>query len=96
MSKFSTMIFTGGTEEVFVAHAKKFNREQAIEAFRNETGIKDKAVEDISEAYCKYYVSVPDWCGFEGDGGCYTFCSKDDRGSFPVYVISLRNREDIT
>lgn len=89
MSKFSTMIFTGGNKEVFVAHAKKFNREQVVEAFRNETGIEDKTVEDIEEAYCKYYVSVPDWCGFEGDGGCYTFCNKDDRGSFPVYTIEF-------
>ena len=34
-------------------------------------------------------MKTPDFCGYDGYGGCYTFCDKGKRGSFPVWVINF-------
>lgn len=91
MSKFDYMIFTGGIHNEFVAHANKYTKEQTVELARSETERTDINIEQIEEQWCRYYVRVPDWCGYDGEGGCYTYCGKEQKGSFPVYVIELEN-----
>lgn len=92
MSKFTTMVFRDDSQDTdFVAHANKFSKEEVLLELEKETGICNKKIEDIEEAYCKYYVSVPNWCDYDGEGGCYCFCGDSDKGRFPVYKINLRN-----
>lgn len=87
MSIFDYMIFTGGKFDEFVVNAKKYSEEEALELFKSEV---DLNIEDKYERWCKYYVKVPDWCGYDGDEGCYTYCSKGERGAFPVWVIEFK------
>lgn len=91
MSKFDYMIFTGGTNNEFVANAKKYTKEQTAELARSETKRTNISIEQIEERWCRYYVRVPDWCGYDDEGGCYTYCGKEEKGSFPVHVIELEN-----
>ena len=99
-SRFDYMNFTGGSEDEFVVHAGKHTKQQALDLFMqendcNEFGKNSKyrvpTLEDIKDKRVRYFINVPDGCGYDGDGGCYTYCG-NDKGSFPVYVI---NYEDI-
>ncbi len=97
MSKFDFMDFTGGDTDEFVVHAGKFAKQEAIELCLGENDYRFEeyepprtlTLEDVSERFVKYYVKCPEHCGFESDGGCYSYCNQDARGSFPVYVIEL-------
>ncbi len=92
MSKFDYMEFTGGSSGEFVAHAKKFTKEEVITLAIAEVGIEESVtIDDVYERWCRYYIRVPDWCGYDGDSssGCYTYCGKDERGAFPVWVIEF-------
>lgn len=101
MSKFDYMNFTGGVDTEFVIHANKFTKEQAIENCVSENDwlfedgtLRQPTIEDVEERTAKYYVTVPEYCSYEGEDGCYTYCNKGVKGSFPVWVIGfadLRN-----
>lgn len=99
MSKFDSMMFSDdSTETDFVAHAKKYTKEEMLQELKKEhdsdnEGTYDKlTVDNVYERQVRYFVRVPDFCGFDNDceGGCYTFCSKDSKGSFPVWVVDVR------
>ncbi len=98
MSKFTAMMFNDGSREVqFVAHAKKYTKEEMLKElkkehdFNNEGIYNNLTVGDVYERQVKYYVKVPDFCGFDDDcdTGCYTFCNKDSRGSFTAWVVDV-------
>lgn len=101
MSKFDFMFFDAGHTfyDEFVAHAKKFTKEETLELLQFEgfeggvlagSDLSIYSENDIKKRFVKYYVRCPDWCAFKSDGGCYTYCEEGARGSFPVWVISLR------
>lgn len=98
MSKFDYMNFEGGADTEFVVHAKKFSKEEAIQLciaendwkFEGENALKLPIIEDIKERQVKYFINKPDYCGFDTDGGCYTYCEINSRGSFPVWVIEFK------
>lgn len=105
MSKFDYMNFEGGKDTEFVTHAKKFSKEEAIKycleendwKFEGESALRIPSIEDVYQRQVKYFINRPDYCGFDTDGGCYTYCSSDSRGSFPVWVIDfagLRSKEE--
>ena len=92
MENFDYMLFQGGSYDIeFVVHAEKYSREQAIRFFTQEVvlndGGEDPTEDDIERLFVRFYDEVPDVCGFDGDGGCYTYCNEDESGSFPVWVI---------
>lgn len=98
MSKFDYMNFVGGEDTEFVAHAKKFTKEETINhclsendwKFEGEDALRLPTVDDIIERQVKYFVNPPDYCASDADGGCYTFCEPNARGSFPVWVIEFK------
>lgn len=104
MSKFDYMRFEGGASYDFVAHAKKFTEEETIQHCLSEYdwmfvdgSLRAPTVEDVKKQQVKYFVKRPDYCGFNTDGGCYTYCNEKTKGSFPVWVIefeNLRSAED--
>lgn len=95
MSQFDFMLFSGGYLPEFVCHAKKYTKEEVVELCKGEHGddfqqdrrFREPLESDITEAYVRYYVKCPEWCGYEADEGCYTYCDEGVRGSFPVWVI---------
>ena len=90
MSKFDYMQFTGGLFDKFVVHAKKYTKEQAIELAVEEMALEETpAPDEVYERWVRYYVRVHEWCGYDGDrnDGCYTYCGKEERGAFPVWVL---------
>ncbi len=103
MSKFDYMNFNDGSYDIeFVAHAKKYTKLDAIELCMAENDwkfdsgcnpLRKPTVNDILERTVRYYPSVPDHCFFDGEGGCYTYCNRNERGSFPVWVIEFAKLE---
>ncbi len=99
MSNFDYMNFSDGWDTEFVAHAKKFTKEEALNLFEIENehlfseGYRKPTIEDITERAVRWYPRVPEWCDYDGDGGCYTYCKKGERGSFPVWVIEFERIE---
>jgi hypothetical protein len=96
VSKFDYMSFSGGNDTEFVAHAKKYSKEQTIELCIGENdyrfedgGLRTPTISDIDERTVKYFIKVPEYCGYDGEGGCYTYCKKDSKGSFPVWSIDF-------
>lgn len=92
MSKFDYMQFTGGSSDEFVVNAKKYSKEEAIEIAVEEMALEETPTpEKVYERWCRYYIRVPEWCGYDGDSnsGCYTYCGKEERGAFPVWVIEI-------
>lgn len=97
-AKFDSCAFHGARNDEFVLHARKYTEEQALEKFYKEyswilqNGIYRKpTINDIISHYAKYYIRVPDWCAYRGDEGCYSYCNKGERGSFPIWVIRLED-----
>jgi hypothetical protein len=58
--------------------------------FRKEL-YKKPTVDDVKEETVRWYVKIPEFCGYDGEGGCYSYCDKGERGSFPVWVIMFEN-----
>lgn len=102
MSKFDYLAFTGGSDgDEFVAHAKKYTPEQVVELFCSEYGgllddcYRNPTMDDIELKWVRWYIRAPESCGDEDDGcGCYSYCDKEERGAFPVYVITHNNLLD--
>ena len=102
MSKFDYMDFSDGCWDIeFVVHAKKFTKEEAIKLCIKENDWifmkeycngklhRKPVIEDIIERTVRYYPKVPEFCGCDSDNGCYTYCNKGGKGSFPVWVIEF-------
>lgn len=103
MSKFDYMNFSvDGYDTEFVVHAKKFTKEQAIELCIQENDwrfkkeyclgkvLRKPTIEDVKEKTVRWYVRTPEFCGFDdNERGCYTYCKKGEKGSFPVWVIEF-------
>ncbi len=92
------MNFTDGLNHEFVAHAKKFTKEEMMSLCVAENGLdfhgeklRKPTISDIKERTVRYFVKRPDYCGYDTDGGCYTYCNKGQRGSFPVWVIEFND-----
>ena len=91
--------FNDGCQDVeFVAHAKKYTKQEAIELCiaENDWKFDEKycdgdllrvpTIEDVKENTARYYPHAPESCDFDGEGGCYSYCKVGERGSFPVWV----------
>ena len=94
MSKFDFTVFYGGNNNQFVAHANKYTKQEAVCLFNDEFddyACKEATLDDVEQAWVRYYISPPDSCGY--DGPCYTFCKPGMRGSFPVWVIDIVRQE---
>ena len=102
MSKFDYFNFHDGSWDTeFVAHAKKFTKEETIELCVKENDWKfDKehcngklhrkpTIDDVIERTVRWYPKVPEFCDIDSDNGCYSYCKKGERGSFPVWVIEF-------
>lgn len=89
MSKFDVMEFTcDGDDSVYVFHAKKFTKQQAIDWFIKEIEpIKTPTENDVKESFARWNIQVPENVGVDSDNGCYSFCKQGERGSFPVFTI---------
>lgn len=102
MSKFEYMNFEGGEDTEFVAHANKFTKEEDVNyclaendwKFEGEYALRIPTVENIKVRQVKYFIKKPYDCGFDTDGGCYTFCDDDAKGSFPAWVIDFKELRD--
>lgn len=107
MSKFDYMNFNDGSHDSdFVAHAKKYTKEETIdlcmvendhkftEKYCNGRLHRKPTITDVKEATVRYYPKVPEYCGCDSDGGCYTYCKKGERGSFPVWVIEFEGLKE--
>lgn len=92
MSKFDYMGFgyDGGSDDMFVAHAKKYSAAEAVEICKQENDylieereLREPTIADVQEAYCAFRFGVSE----EWPDGCYTFVGKGEPGAFPVWVI---------
>lgn len=82
------MEFTGGAYREFVVHAYKYSKAEAVQIMTKETGYEENLdLDHMQKRWCRYYVQVPEFCNYDGDGGCYTYCEEGERGVFPVWVI---------
>ena len=104
MSKFDYAIFFGGLDDCFVAHTKKHTPEETISLCLQESDarfdkeharpfrlLRKPMVDDVKKRSVRFYVNVPFFCGYDGEGGCYTFCKHGERGSFEVWVIDYEH-----
>lgn len=88
MSKFDYENFSDGWNTEFVAHAKKFTKREALDLFKQENGhlfserYREPTIEDITERTVRWYPKVPEWCGYDGDGGCYSYCNRKEEEVF--------------
>ena len=97
MSKFDYESFDDGCcDTEFVVHAKKYTKEEAVELFIKERlPVKDPTIDDVMEGTVRWYPKIPEWCSYDEDvnRGCYTYCAKGERGSFPVWIIGIDGNE---
>ena len=105
MSKFTAMNFNdGGTSDCeFVAKANLYTKAETIEEciaendwrfeekYCNGDLLRRPTEEDVFMRYVKYFPRLPDYCGYESTEGGYTYCNKEMRGCFPVWVIRFED-----
>lgn len=80
MNKFNYMTFTGEEFNEFAVNAKKYTEEEALELFKSEV---DLTVKDRYEKWIKHY-------SLYAEGEYYHYCTKGERGAFPVWVIEFK------
>lgn len=86
MSKFKYGNFYSGDGEIdFVANAKKYTKEQTINLCLVENNKLLKTMPTICDVKLHY---------MRWSVGYYSYCEKSTRGSFPVWVIKLKDLED--
>lgn len=108
MSKFDFMGFgyDGGRDEMFVAHANKYTKEQTLELCKKEyqhrfeetachrlpgeKKLRVPTTDDVISTYCAFRFGVSS----EWPDGCYTFVGKNEPGAFLVYVIYFDNLKE--
>ena len=101
MSKFTYMNFSDDCIDIeFVAHAKKYTKQQTIEnciaendwRFEKDCLSKYKlripTEDDVLEVRIRWYIKPPWDLSDVFPDGCYSYCG-DEKGSFPVYVIQF-------
>jgi len=100
MSKFDYGDFgDGDCDTEFVAHAKKYTKEEVIKLFviqdewnMERYGLRKPTVADIREDTVRYYPIAPEfYFNVEKGEPTYGFTTKGERGSFPVWVIDFDN-----
>ncbi|HHX61330.1 MAG TPA: hypothetical protein GX707_11565 [Epulopiscium sp.] len=101
MSKFDYENFSDGWDTEFVVHAKKFSKTETLDLFIVENahlfseGYRKPTIDDIAERTVRWYPRIPEWCGYGdgSEGGCYSYCKREERGSFPAWVIEFERIE---
>ena len=107
MSKFDYMNFNvDGWDTEFVTHAKKFSKIETLDLFIaendwrfdekycNGTLLRKPTISDIKERTVRWYPKIPEDCGYDGEGGCYSYCNREERGSFPVWIIEFEELKE--
>ena len=101
MTKFDFMAFgySEGCADMFVAHAQKHGKEEAVEICKREydykfigfdayrgkvTPLREPTLDDVQEAHCAFRLGIHEW-----PHGCYTLVGGGETGAFPVYVIDF-------
>lgn len=89
----------GHYDSDFVVHAKKYTKQEAVEILKEEYAYnfdddfyREPTENDFTEDRVRWYIRIPEWCGYDaGDSsrGCYSFCGKLEKGSFPVWRCEL-------
>lgn len=107
MAKFDCYNFSDGRNDIeFVAHAKKYTKEQVIDLCIAENDWRFDArycdtvdplrlptINDVECRFVRYYPGGLESC-FANDGGpTYSYCKAGQRGSFPVWVITFSKLE---
>lgn len=97
--KFMSFGYDAGDHDMFVAHAKKYTATETVDLckrefeylFRNRRiagkevkALREPTIHDVCNDYCAFRFGMYGW-----PGGCYTFVSNKERGSFPVWVIDF-------
>jgi len=95
MAKFDFEEFYNGTYYQYVAHQKKYTKEEFVKQCNIENQWTDRQeirAEDVYEFQARYYVKAPDsvYDHDEIEGGCYCLCDKGSRGSFPVWIADVK------
>lgn len=92
MSKFDFMGFgyDGGSDDMFVAHAKKHSAAETVELCKREYDylfksgeLREPTLADVQDAHCAFRFGVME----EWKEGCYTLVGEGEPGAFPVWVI---------
>lgn len=100
MAKFDYCNFNDGIRDTeFVAHAKNFTKEEAIDLCLQENDyrfdqeycegkpLRKPTLDDVIMRHVRYYVKAPEFVDWDGD--VYMYCPANQRGSFPVWVIEF-------
>lgn len=107
MSRFDYMGFgyDGGSNDMFVANAKKYSVAETLELCKREydylfqdhttaygrevKGLRKPTIADVKDAHCAFRFGVSS----EWPDGCYTFVEPKASGAFPVWVIDFSELE---
>jgi len=97
MANFDFSEFYNGTDYQYVAHQKKYTKEEFVKQCNIENERENRQeikAEDVYIFQVRHYVKAPDsvYGHEELESGCYSFCNKGERGSFPVWVANVVNR----
>jgi len=100
MSKFEYMDFgyDAGSFDQLVFHANKYTKEQCVNIFNEEyshKGLK-ATTENLTEGFVKYYIHPTQQMSSDFEGGCYGFVDKPGNGAFPVYVLTLKDLQEVS
>jgi len=94
VSKMGFSLFNDGSHTTDIVAPKSgyptveaFLKEAEFEAY-DDWADKIKP-ENVREGHCRFYPVIPDSCGLDGIGGCYSF-SGPGPGAFPVWYINIR------
>ncbi len=97
MARFDMMGFSDGgwRDTLFVAHAKKYTKEQVVAECINEysnrfdeddSPLREPTIHDVKEGCVGFRLGVDNHVWPEG---CYTFVRERSPGSFPVWIIDF-------
>jgi len=94
MANFDFNEFYNGSNIQYVAHLKKYTKDEFVKQCNTGNQLTDRQEITVEEVYMKqvrHYVKAPYFVYDydEIEGGCYSFCSKGERGSFPVWVADV-------
>ncbi|PKM67085.1 MAG: hypothetical protein CVU95_08350 [Firmicutes bacterium HGW-Firmicutes-2] len=79
----------GNTTTDIVGNVKSFkSEEEFINMAVNEYGVEDANIDNIKIDYVRYYPKGRKDCGYDGEGGYYTFCKKS-KGAIEVYRLPV-------
>lgn len=97
MAKFDYMEFgyNAGSFDQLVFHANKYTKEQAVEIFNSEYNHEGFrcSIDNVDFGFVKYFIRPTQFMSSDFEDGCYGFTDKQERGAFPVWVITLAELE---